>query len=252
MPLRAPPLGCPRRGSKASNSSKESRNSGKSRSNTSTTEEDPWSPDPATMDGKMAEALRKHVAVVSDFLRVAASCGKVIIITLAKPGWVETSANNFLPGLQPVLAELKIKVLYARTMLASWKMRVAVLDQLDVLKLMKQAAMERFMRKHYASRPDKSWKNVVCIGDSATEHDALREVVYCHVAPDGTEPCRCKTVKMLEIPTLPQLTSQLEALSGHLKHFATHDGDAHTDVSSGPSRLEEALRSSSWSTYSSS
>lgn len=201
---------------------------------------------------RMADALRGHVEVVSAFLRAAAARGVVAIVTLAKPGWVEVSTKNFLPGLQDVMDELKIEVLYARSMLSRWKFRNATLDRLDVLQLMKQVAMRKCIRKHYATRPCRSWKNLVCIGDSKTEHEAISEAVFCCLQPEGADPCRCKTVKLPEVPDVIGLTSELEVLQGYLDRLALLDGDAHLDLTWAgsllaglESQLREAARTSS-------
>jgi hypothetical protein len=193
---------------------------------------------------KMADALRRHVECVSTFLRAASEHGVPVIVTLAKPGWVDISSKHFLPGLEEVLNELDVKVVYARSVLPAWKMRSAVLNHMDVLQLMKQAAMHRCIKKFYNSRPDRSWKNIVCIGDSTTEHVALTEAVFTWPQPDGAEPCRCKMVKLPEIPSLVQLTSELDVLRGHLHMLSNHDRDLHVDLSeAGPSLdgLEQAL-----------
>lgn len=179
---------------------------------------------------RMADVLHRHAEVASAFLRAAAARGVVVIVTLAKPGWVEVSTRNFLPGLQDVMDELNIEVLYARSMLSRWKFRSATLDRLDVLQLMKQVAMRKCIRKHYATRPCRSWKNLVCIGDSNTEHEAISEAVFCWLQPEGADPCRCKTVKLPEGPTVLELTSELEVLRGYLERLALLDGDAHLDL----------------------
>lgn len=186
------------------------------------------------MSVPMADALRRHVEVTATILRNAAACGRVVIVTLAKSGWVELSIRNFLPGLGEILEELGIQVIYARYSLPHWKIRCAAFDDLDVLQLMKEVAMRRAVRSFYSKRPNQSWKNVLSIGDSLTERDAMNEVIFCRFQPDqhGHEkPCRCKTIKLLEDPDLLQLTAELEVLTTWIHSLVAYDGDIDLDFS---------------------
>jgi len=203
----------------------------------------------APVSQSLADAFRRHSEVASDALRAAAACGRVVIVTLAREGWVELSCKNFLPGLNEVLRELGIEVFYARDMLSRWKVRCAMLDNLDLLQLMKQAAMRRCIKRLY-SRPTRSWKNLISIGDSRTEHDALTEVAFACVQHDQAglqKNCRCKTVKLLEEPDMLHLTAELEVLAGWIQPLAIYDGDIEVDLSNSEeslSTMEKLLQES--------
>jgi hypothetical protein len=187
---------------------------------------------------RMADALHRHASLLSSLLRIARSCGRVAIVTLAKEGWVETSMRNFLPGVADLLAELGIEVFYARNCLEKWKIRSATMDDMDVLMLMKQAAMKQCIKRLYGS--GSSWKNIMSIGDSETERNALTEVVFTHSQPDrhGQEKtCRCKTIKVPDDPNLQQLSTSLEVLTGWIQPLILHDGDLNLDFSN----TEESL-----------
>jgi hypothetical protein len=182
----------------------------------------------------MAEALRQHVQVAANALRSAAACGCVVIVTLGKKGWVETSCRNFLPGLADVIEDLGIRVIYARGSLSKWKIRCASAENLDILQLMKQAAIGKALKKLYSTHKGQTWKNAVSIGDSETERDALVEVMFNRIQPDKFDRdrrSRCKTVLLPEAPDLLQLTAELEVISAWIHHIVLYDDDVALDLS---------------------
>lgn len=189
----------------------------------------------------MLDCLKRHQEMVCSTLRSAGTCGKVVIVTLAKQGWVELSIKNFMPAVGAVFEELDIEIVYAREVLPPWKFRAAAFDQMDTYLLMKQEAFRQAIKRFYISpavpgvrkRHRRSWKNILCIGDSETERDAMIEVLFTHTQPDkhGKEkPCRCKTIKLPEDPDLQQLTTELELLNGWMEALVHFDGDLILDV----------------------
>merc|ERR1712084_14475 len=95
--------------------------------------------------------------------------------------------------------------------------------------------MTRCLRDFYARRPDHTWKNVLSVGDSLTEKDALIEACFCKSQVDahGLERLgRFKTIKFLEDPDLIQLTAELEVLASWLHSVTAYDGDVDLDLSS--------------------
>jgi len=178
-------------------------------------------------------ALQRHADVAIDCLQAAVKLGKVFIVTLAKEGWVELSAKNFLPGLYETIVDLGIQIVYARDCLPRWKLRCAALDELDVLQLMKQTAMSQCIKRLYSARPKQSWKNLISIGDSEVERHAMTELCFCRYQPDKNDlekPCRCKTVKLPEDPDLLQLTAELELILGWIQPIVLYDGDVDLNL----------------------
>jgi len=190
-----------------------------------------------TVDDSVSQALKQHVEVATAVLKLAARCGHVAIVTLARQGWVESSSKNLMPTLWDVLEELQIKVTHARCSYPRWKLRSALLDEMDVFRLMKEAAMQRSIKRFYGSRPREKGKNVLSIGDSSTERDALLEVIMSQFEAEVDDAntagrrCFCKTVKLPDNPHLLQLTAKLQVLLRCLEAIARHNGDLDLDLS---------------------
>jgi len=60
--------------------------------------------------------------VLNELLRRSMLLGKVVIVTNAIEPWVDTSSQNYLPGLEPTLDQ--IRVLYAREMYEEYQLSV--------------------------------------------------------------------------------------------------------------------------------
>jgi len=189
----------------------------------------------------MADALQQHETVVREFLESASKRGKVVIVTLAQVGWVDSSVEKFLPGLREVLDELQIEFIYARQMLTKREICQAVADEGDVWQMLKEAAFRKVLRAFYGRYKHQSWKNVLGIGDSATERDGLIEVMFLHsqIGRRGLEkPLRCKTVKLPEEPDLQILTQSITVLQEWLEALVWYDGDITIDLEGADSRME--------------
>jgi len=183
--------------------------------------------------GLLSDALSRHEAAVKDVLQAATSSGTVVIVTLAQEGWIDTSIENFLPGLKGFIEDLDIEFVYARQALSSWQLRAAMHDDMDVWKLLKTKAMEAVITRFYSRTKRRSWKNIISIGDSIVERDALVEVTFTHSQCDkhGQEkPLRCKTVKLEDEPDLAQLTEELQVLQNWIKPLGFYDGTLSIDL----------------------
>lgn len=183
----------------------------------------PWS---------MLELLTAHSAIVASLLRLACSLGKVAIVTLAQDGWVHTSIAHFMPDLTGILEELDIQVVYARSMIPPRFLRQAHEEGQNVAKVLKTRAMSRTIKKFYGTGrkhgAERSWMNVLSIGDSTAERYAVQDVVLRRVQRDERL-CRCKSLKMLGEPSLRRLTAELQIISTWLRTVVLHDGDVDLD-----------------------
>jgi hypothetical protein len=180
---------------------------------------------PLPEDSPFAEVLRKHATTIEETLRSARSVGRVGIVTLSQRPWVQSSASRYLPDfdLDPLLEELQIPVIYARECVA--RQMVSRAEQMqeegvNVMTIAKQAAMLKALKKLYGKKP---WKNVISIGDSIVERDAITDVLWSR--DDLESPPCCKTVKLVEDPSMEQLRAELVLLGMWLHSMAAHGED---------------------------
>jgi hypothetical protein len=155
--------------------------------------------------------LKELESAVTSLLNLALQYGAVHIVTNAETGWVELSAQKFMPGLVPLLS--KVSVLSARSTFEpmhpdsplKWKY-FAFHDKLSV---------------HYGGeyKGTGGKKNVVSFGDSHVEREAVRAVTRT------MSNTRCKSVKFAERPSTEQLRRQIELVSNCFGYIHSHDGD---------------------------
>jgi len=170
--------------------------------------------------------LAAHTKAVRDVLEAAAKSGQVAIVTMGARPWVYTSAQRWLPDLHlpDLLRELGIQVYYAREELKGSLLRRAVDESEEGVNpgtIAKRAAMSKCLRKLYKGS-SVAW-NVLSVGDSSEEHDALTELLWSNDRKRASP--LCKTVKLTSEPTVDQLTSQLELLSTWLPSMVAHGQD---------------------------
>lgn len=164
-------------------------------------------------------ALGKISDTVRELLTLAKSCGQVAIVTLSRRPWVANSANEFMPklGIEALLKELRIPVIYSRECVKPYMMRSPDGDFEEgvcPLTMAKEQAMKKVLKKLYGKNP---WKNVLSIGDSVTERTAITELLWAHMGEDARS-C-CKTLKMLQDPSIEQLQAELNMIKDRgVKH----------------------------------
>lgn len=156
----------------------------------------------------VAEHLQKLEKSVIEALTLAQSHGTVVIITNAETGWVQLSAQKFIPGVLPVVQ--KLAVVSARSTYEGmypdaplkWKY-CAFYDRLSSL---------------FADAQDQP-KNIISFGDSQVEREAVRAVSR------SFSNAMCKSVKFVERPSLEQLVRQVELVTNCFHSILTHSGD---------------------------
>jgi hypothetical protein len=189
------------------------------------------------------QLLRAHEAEVIELLRCAASLAHVCIVTMAEMDWVHKSIAKLMPDVADVLEDLKIDVVSARESLTQRLRRSAFSDDRDPAQYLKTKAMERILKQFHreggrvsrtlgtaGSRP---WKNIVSFGDSTAERFALQDLVFRRNQRDRDgewKECRCKTLLLLEDPTLLQLTGEVRLMRSLMSVLVHHDGDIHVDL----------------------
>lgn len=85
----------------------------------------------------------------------------------------------------------------------------------------KETAFHEELCNFYSQYNGQSWKNVVCIGDSIFERDAMRNVVSKR--PTKGHRCRLKTVKLLDEPDIDELISQVQLLHEAMYSMVVYD-----------------------------
>lgn len=217
---------------------------------------------PAPQDEKYQRPLRELQGHVEATLKLAMKMGKVIIVTNAMEPWVETSCRNFLPSLMPIVSQ--IPVIYARSIfdmhnmdpmrrqanrssntrggalpglfsaggqnkLASYNTRLAM-QQVDEMapQRWKELAFEQEITGFYSRYSHQSWKNVISIGDSIFERDAVRRVVLNR--PTAKRKCRTKTAKLLDEPEIEELISEVRVIHDALGLMVQYDGNLDIEI----------------------
>jgi len=181
---------------------------------------------PATVgDSSDAAQLRAQEQCVCALLTLALSYGTVNIVTNAEVGWVELSAQKFMPSVLPFLS--RVTVLSARSTFEpsypeaplKWKY-YAFHDRLRASfgdSCMESRAAEAEIALQHSLHEMK--RNIVSFGDSHVEREAIRAVTR------GVLGWRCKSVKFAERPTVEQLRRQLELVTNCFHYIATHPND---------------------------
>ncbi|CAK9059401.1 Uncharacterized protein SCF082_LOCUS31476 [Durusdinium trenchii] len=131
------------------------------------------------------------------------------------PETEETSCRNFLPSLLPLVSTLP--VIYARSIFEQQGVDVARREEITMARSPSGSGPTRAMPGMYAANGQnrleqvnvafaqeikdfysryqhQSWKNVISVGDSVFERDAVRRVVLQRPTPQ--KKCRTKTLKL--------------------------------------------------------
>jgi len=144
---------------------------------------------------------------VVNVITLALKYGEVNIITNAETGWVQLSAQKFLPGVVPLLS--KVTVISARSTFEA--------QHPDAPLKWKFHAFQERLSPLFCET--KSNKHVISFGDSHVEREAVRAVTR------GVVNTRTKSVKFAERPSMEQLRRQIELVTSCFQYIYTHDGD---------------------------
>lgn len=221
---------------------------------------------PAPQEEKYQRPLRELQKHVEATLRLAMKMGKVIIVTNAMEPWVETSCRNFLPLLVPIV--MQIPVIYARSIfdtmncdakasspgralpgmysaggqnkLATHNARLAAqLSDEMAPQRWKELAFEQEISGFYSRYQHQSWKNVISIGDSIFERDAVRRVIVNR--PTALKKCRTKTAKLLDEPEIDELIAQVRVVHDALGLMVQYDGNLDIEIDEEDLKLDLSL-----------
>lgn len=174
------------------------------------------------------EPLALFAKVVEKLLRKAREVARVAIVTLAQRPWVETSARTYLPDLHlgDLLVELEIPIYYAREYVKKAQVRPEE-EGINMLVVAKRNAMVKCLgrlRKKYGREAS----NIIAIGDSVFEHEALKEVVW---ARDGHN--LCKSVLLMDKPPVEMLSNELKLLCSSIGKMTRFQDDFYFNMENG-------------------
>eukprot|EP00735_Rhodelphis_limneticus_P002830 TRINITY_DN13867_c0_g1::TRINITY_DN13867_c0_g1_i1::g.15453::m.15453 TRINITY_DN13867_c0_g1::TRINITY_DN13867_c0_g1_i1::g.15453 ORF type:complete len:295 (-),score=8.11,HAD/PF12710.2/0.083 TRINITY_DN13867_c0_g1_i1:109-882(-) len=158
----------------------------------------------------IAKELADLEAVVISILKESTKFGHVYLITNAETGWIELSAQRFLPKVLAIINSLNIRVLSARSTYeqahpaapCEWKIQAFVNEML---------CHDAKLR----SNKDRAL-NVICVGDSINERTAA------HAIARKLRNTRIKTIKFVERPNVDQLRKQLSLLLRYFPGICQH------------------------------
>mmetsp|Transcript_10101 Transcript_10101/g.11655 ORF Transcript_10101/g.11655 Transcript_10101/m.11655 type:complete len:173 (-) Transcript_10101:117-635(-) len=155
---------------------------------------------------------------VVNLLSKAFLFGEVHLVTNGETGWVEMSAEKFLPRVCELLP--RVNIVSARS---TYQNRFPDSPETWKVEAFRNTLHESFDNKMEVESKcyNKSVqiRNLISFGDSMHERNALK-----HVTSDMSN-TYCKSIKFVERPTLEQLERQLKIISGSFEYVCTHGGN---------------------------
>lgn len=143
-------------------------------------------------------------------LTLALKYGDVVVVTNAETGWVQLSAQKWMPAVVPFLS--KLTVISARSTYEAkfpgspfqWKF---------------QAMHSTISSRMRNMNLNNKHLHIVSLGDSHVEREAVRAVTQ------PMENVRCKSVKFAEHPTIEQLRRQLDLVTNCFQYVYSCNGN---------------------------
>jgi len=172
--------------------------------------------DSGPLDATTAAWLAECELSVVKVLRLAVSQATVCIVTNAEKGWVELSAQKWMPRVHEELTESlssgSLKIVSARTTYEPrlWNNPL----QWKIL-----AFQEELKTRILAGDNPEVAKHIISLGDSHVEREAVRTVTRNLVNT------KTKSVKFAERPSIEQLRRQLELVQNCFDYIHGFDGD---------------------------
>ena len=166
---------------------------------------------PAQLPQDVIDELETHQESVCAVLTKAAQCGTVVIITNAETGWVELSAQRFMPRVAPLLHQFC--VFSARSNFEptfpdsplDWKL-AAFKKLVDQTRPSLDTVID--------SSEGLPQCSMISFGDSTHERDAVRKVTA------NLPNTYCKSVKFVERPNLEQLRREVDLVRNCLDYIS--------------------------------
>jgi len=103
----------------------------------------------------------------------------------------------------------------------------------------KEVAFEQEIGGFYSRYQHQSWKNVISIGDSVFERDAVKRVVPNRISTK--KKCRTKTLKLFDDPRMEELIAQVRVVRDVLCSMVQYDGDLDIELGEDDLNVDSAL-----------
>lgn len=189
--------------------------------------------------GKRINAMLNRFAErASALLREASKLQRVVIVTLARRGWVHKSIERFCPRLAEVIEECKPKIVYAQEYVAVPRDTRLLRTAEEVLEYWTEVKASA-IRKELAEE-GVAWTDILSFGDSqyeragtkrvASELSKLPELNGGGAAGVIASPLYSKTIKTLNCPTVEECTAQMTVLLRWLPFIADRDSDIDLEI----------------------
>lgn len=166
------------------------------------------------------QPMALHAQAVEEVLRIARTVARVAIVTLAQRPWAQRTAETYLPDLRfaELLRELEIPIYYAREHIKRAQARTDE-EGVNLLVVCKRNAMVKCLKK-LRKKTGRMAGNIICIGDSSVEHEAIKEVLWSR---DGHS--QCKSVLLMANPSLANLTNELKLIASSICKMTSFEDD---------------------------
>jgi hypothetical protein len=103
----------------------------------------------------------------------------------------------------------------------------------------KELVFDQEITGFYSRYQHQSWKNVISIGDSIFERDAVRRVVIQR--PNAKKKCRTKTAKLLDEPEIGELIAQVKVVHDALGLMVQYDGNLDIEIDEEDLKMDLSL-----------
>jgi len=191
-------------------------------------------------------------------LRRAYLLGHLVVVTLAKTGWVDRACRQFYQRVGDMLRTFNIPVVYALdkvTPLEMAQLQMRCRDDEEFYGLLKGRAISDELQRCYSQYEGQTWKNVLSIGDSRFERYGLlaasaaymrgdrvvgltmstpespeQRAAWERVDIDSVVRLRVKCCKLVERPDMEELSIELDMLARWMSMMVKLDEGFDLDV----------------------
>lgn len=183
--------------------------------------------------GKMVRKLLERFAThASALLREASKRHHVIIVTLAAPGWIANSMQQFCPSLKEVMDECSPKIIYAAEHAKEYakhpsRKPMMAQEAFEFWTEVKAAAIRKELHSESVVFTD-----IVSVGDSQYERHGTKRVANEFRGTDDADKSRLyvKVLKSLSQPTIEEVIVQMKLFLRWLPFIINRDEDLDVEI----------------------